>query len=173
MNKQKIKRAAQVLKDNMSDIDSYIENWNQKFATLMTKEHDDLGRILKSHLIIEHYLNHYLSAHYVIEDIEQLRLSFSQKLKLLPDNQNVIFVKKGIDRINKIRNRFSHTLDATICNGELNEIDSVLMYSRPEIVQLRPVERIEHFTVIACGYLSSAPEKIQDIFSEANKHLFD
>ena len=43
------------------------------------------------------------------------------------------------------------------------------MHSRPKIVQLRLIDRIENSIIIACGYLLLTPK---DIFDEENKNLF-
>ncbi|EAS45009.1 hypothetical protein C9J48_20670 [Photobacterium profundum] len=163
-----IKQVAEKLIPHMEMLNAHFEESNSRFNSLMGKGHDDLGRVLKCHLIIEYYLNLYLSHQYGISDIDQIRLSFAQKVNLLPKQGNaVVYVKKGIERINKIRNRFGHKLDASICEGELNEIDDVLKVMRPETKDLSPIERIENFTATACTFLIVQPKEIEEIYADA------
>ncbi|HCG7383725.1 TPA: hypothetical protein NJ378_004566 [Vibrio parahaemolyticus] len=167
-----IKIIADRLKPHMEELDTYFQNKNSDFRALMETNHDELGRVLKCHLVIEHYLTIYFSNHYGIDDIDQIRLSFAQKVNLLPDKGSAVsYVKKGIERVNKIRNRFGHKLDATICNGELNELDDVLKIMRPEVGSETPINRIENFTAIACTFLNVAPKEIEEIFSQAFKNV--
>ena len=167
-----IKIIADRLKPHMEKLDTYFQNKNSDFRALMETNHDELGRVLKCHLVIEHYLTTYLSNHYGIDDIDQIRLSFAQKVKLLPDKGSAVsYVKKGIERVNKIRNRFGHELDAKICNGEINELDDVLKIMRPEVCSETPINRIENFTAIACTFLNVAPKEIEEIFSQAFKNV--
>lgn len=167
-----IKIIADRLKPHMEKLDTYFQNKNSDFRALMETNHDELGRVLKCHLVIEHYLTTYLSNHYGIDDIDQIRLSFAQKVKLLPDKGSAVsYVKKGIERVNKIRNRFGHELDATICNGEINELDDVLKIMSPEVCSETPINRIENFTAIACTFLNVAPKEIEEIFSQAFKNV--
>ncbi|WP_087026399.1 hypothetical protein [Thaumasiovibrio subtropicus] len=91
---------------------------------------------------------------------------------MLPDKGSAVsYIKKGIERVNKIRNRFGHELDATICNGEINELDDVLKAMRPEVCSETPINRIENFTAIACTFLNVAPKEIEEIFSQTFKNV--
>lgn len=73
-----------------------------------------IGRILRAHLFAEHYLSVYLAhANPRLGSIDEARLTFAQKIRLL-DSQNaeVAAVLPGIQRLNAIRNRLAHNLNA-------------------------------------------------------------
>ncbi len=98
------------LKPHWAAIDAHFDEENARFKALFYREHDSLGRVLKCHLVVEHYLERFLEAHYGIADLEGARLSFFQKAKLLPDTAApAAFVKPGVLQLNSIRNRFAMT----------------------------------------------------------------
>ena len=106
-----IERVIEMLKPHWQEIDTHFNDENVRFKGLLACEHDTLGRILKCHLLVEHYMGRFLVAHYGIQEIEDVRLSFFQKARLLPSERTAAaFVKPGILKLNTIRNRFGHEL---------------------------------------------------------------
>jgi hypothetical protein len=105
-----------------------------------------LGRVLKCHLIVEHYLNRFLVAHFGIDNFDDVRLTFAQKAKLLSDRAAAAFVKPGIVQLNRIRNRFGHSLGAELSDADLGSIRTVLDIARRGVTFGSPVEAIEAFT---------------------------
>lgn len=88
------------------------ERWNKDVLTI--------GRILRSHLYVEHYLNEFLEyKNPCLGSISRARLTFSQKLELLPrDNRSINEIIHGIRHLNHIRNRLAHQLEATITEAD-------------------------------------------------------
>ncbi len=128
----------------------------------MSTGHDLMGRVLKCHLIIEHYLDRFLAAKHHIDNIEDARLTFSQKAKLLPNAGSAVsFVKPGILKLNAIRNRFGHRLEAHVEVAELGPINEVLKVARPGVDFVSGIERIEAFTTVACTWLLVNKVQIQ------------
>jgi hypothetical protein len=75
-----------------------------------------IGRILRSHLFVEHYLIQYLeNANPRMGSLAEARITFAQKVALL-DSQNpdVAALLPGLKRLNSIRNRLAHNLDAQV-----------------------------------------------------------
>ena len=155
------------LKPHFATIEQHFEQENRIFVGLISSAHDTLGRVLKCHLLIEHYLDRFLVAHFKIDSFDDVRLSFAQKAALLPSGETAAaFVKPGILRLNRIRNRFSHLLGAELSVQDLGPICTVLDTARPGVAFESPVEAIEAFTTVACTFLIVAPPALQQIFAE-------
>jgi hypothetical protein len=89
----------------VADIDG---RWNQNVEVI--------GRILRAHLFVEHYLAEYLTqANPRLGSLADARATFTQKVALLdaanPDIANML---PGIKRLNVIRNRLAHNLGAQV-----------------------------------------------------------
>src|ERR671911_2431093 len=87
-----------------------------------------LGRLLKCPLVLEHYLDRFLSEHFGIEDVENAKLGFFNKAMLLPSKaSSPAFVKPGILKVTVLRNRVGHHLGTDISFGDLGPIHEVLV----------------------------------------------
>ncbi len=96
------------------------------------------------------------------------RLSFFQKATLLPAaGFPGAFVKPGIIKLNSIRNRFGHNLEARIEEHELEAINVVLAISNLDVEFLNSIDRLEAFTTLACTWLLVSPPHIEEIFTRA------
>lgn len=156
------------LRPHMGEIDARFNEENARFKALMGQDHDIIGRVLKCHLVIEHYLDRFLSNHYGIADISAPKLSFFQKAKLLPDRAAAAaFVKPAILCLNSIRNRFGHSLEPRVILNELQPMLNVLVVVRPEAKFVDPIDAIEAFTTIASTWLIVPPPSLQQVFMDA------
>src|SRR6202000_22202 len=93
-------------------------NWKQ----LNNIEFERIGRILICHLLIETHINKLLEIRLPKGlDIDEANLNFIQKLKMIRNDH--IFKKinffQGIIIVNKIRNKFSHDINAVIEASEI------------------------------------------------------
>lgn len=87
----------------------------EKFEELANKPHDDLGLVLKCHLIVEQGLREYLREVKGLKNLDEARLSFNQCLSLIDNQDGYIFVqKKMIKSLNVIRNKFGHDIDTVL-----------------------------------------------------------
>jgi hypothetical protein len=82
--------------------------WNQNVSAI--------GRILRAHLFVEHYLVEYLTkANPRLGSMSEARISFAQKVVLLDtSNKDLSSILPGIKRLNAIRNRLAHNLSAQV-----------------------------------------------------------
>lgn len=81
--------------------------WNQDVVAI--------GRILRAHLYVEHYLTEFLEkTNPRLGSLVDARLSFAQKVNLLEPHARFRLVVPGIKRLNVIRNRLAHRLDAHV-----------------------------------------------------------
>jgi hypothetical protein len=129
-----------------------------RFDAAFSADHNAIGRVLRVHLVIEQYMNQHISLTYKIDNLEDLRLSFAQKAKLLKDDFSpAAFVKAAILNVNAVRNKFSHTLTPKIEWGEVNNVTNVLKIARKGAVYAEPIDAIEAFAPVACAFLIDSP----------------
>ncbi len=161
-----IERVVAALRPHWAAIDGHFATENRVYVSLISGGHDQLGRVLKCHLVVEHCVERFLSAQ--IPHVGEARLSFAQKAKLLPKARTAAaFVRPGIIQLNSIRNRFAHDLAATVVRQDLGPITEVLEVSRPEIDLDDPVRAVEAFTTVACTFLIVPPPELQQVFADA------
>jgi hypothetical protein len=135
-----------------------------------------VGRILICHLIIEHYLTVFIELEISRKlTLDKIRLTFSQKLKLIEDNEALkeTGIIKGIEIVNMIRNKFSHNLKVVINNNDIKYLKSVVDKIRDkgsnenENIEYSDIATIESFTSMICafmaGYCTSTVHKLQEL----------
>jgi len=167
-----IEQALAVLKPHWAEIEADFEQQNRRFLELLSVDHEPIGRVLRAHLVIENFLDSFLSNFYGIEDIEDLRLSFAQKVKLLPSRQSsAAFVRPGIIQLNAVRNKFGHRINQPVEGHELSAVYEALQHARPDTKFSSQVDAIEAFAAVACAFLSVPPAHLQKLFVEAFSHV--
>lgn len=160
------------LEPHWAEIEADFDRNNQRFLQLSEADHSAIGRILRAHLVIENFINSFLSNHYGIEELDELKLSFYQKAKLLPSrNSSAAFVRPGILQLNAVRNKFGHRLNHEILQHEISAIMEALSVSRKGIQFKEPIEAIEAFTAVACAFLSVAPPHLEKAFELAFRNI--
>jgi len=163
-----IEKVVASLKPHMPAIEAHFHTENAKFIALMGKPHDTLGRLLKCHLVVEHYLGRFLVEHFGIEDVEEAKLGFFNKAMLLPSKaSSAAFVKPGILKLNSLRNKAGHRLGADIGFQHLGPINEVLGVARAGATFQSPIDAIEAFTTVACTWLIVPPKDQQQLFIDA------
>ncbi|MCA2407501.1 hypothetical protein GYN07_04915 [Rhizobium leguminosarum bv. viciae 248] len=167
-----IDKAMAVLKPHWEEIEDDFHRHNARFLQLASTDHDAIGRVLRSHLVVENFMNSYLTEFFGIEDFDELRLTFAQKAKMLPAGKSsASFVRPGIIQLNKVRNKFGHQLNHAVEFQEINSIMQILGIARSETNFTTPMDAIEAFAAIACAFLSIPPKHLQGAFIEAFKHV--
>lgn len=167
-----IQEVLRVLEPHWGRIEADFKHQNERFLELAAADHDMIGRVLKAHLVIESFLGEFLMAHYRIEDLSELRLTFAQKAKLLPQSKSsAAFVRPGIIQLNAVRNKFGHRLNHIIQSHEISAIYEVLQVARSGVQFASQVDAIEAFAPIACAFLTVPPPDLQQLFMEAFAHV--
>ena len=168
LDNEAIQAVVEKLKPHLAVLMQHFERENKIFIGLISSGHDTLGHVLKCHLLVEHYLNRFLVAHFDIDNFDGVRLTFAQKAALLPNRATAAaFVKPGIIELNRIRNRFCHSLGVELSDQDLGSIRTVLDIARAGVTFGSPVEAIEDFTRVACTFLIPQSAEVQQIFTEA------
>lgn len=163
-----IEKAIAALKPYWDEIEADFNRHNERFLKLLAVDHEPIGRILRAHLVIENFLDAFLTNFYQIEDFDDLRLTFAQKAKLLPSSRSsAAFVRPGIIQLNAVRNKFGHKIDHSLEHHNLSAIYEVLRHTRPNVGFSSKIEAIEGFAAVACAFLSVPPLHLQKPFLEA------
>ena len=163
-----IEEVIKILRPHWVAIEEDFNRENERFKALLARDHDTLGRVLKCHLIVEHYVSRFLATHFNLHNINSAKLSFFQKATLLPDAAaSAAFVKPGILRLNTIRNQFGHTLEPIVGHADLGAMQAVLNVARPGVAFPTAIEAIEAFTTVACTWLILPPPALQQVFVDA------
>ena len=163
-----IDRVIDKLRPHLPRIEADFEKENNSLKSLLARDHETTGRVLKSHPIAEHYLDRNLSSRLTSALIQDAKLTFFQKASLLPSSASrEAFVKPGLLKLNAIRNKLAHDLATDLSNLDLGPINSVLSVARPASEFPGSVERIEAFTTIACTWLIPTPPDLEQVFIDA------
>ena len=164
--------AAAVLHPHWNEIESFFDAENRHFGTLAKTDHTNFGRILKCHLIAEIYVERYLCEKLTLSTISSARLSYFQKVMLLPEHgAPPVIIKPGLLLLNKIRNRFAHNLHANVSVDELQLMTDVLAISNRSTDDLSAVEAIELFATLACTWLLVPPPHLEELFAIAFRNV--
>ena len=137
---------------------------------------DVIGRILRAHLYVEHYLTEYLrKANPRLGNLNSVRISFSQKIDLLDPNDSLVKdIIPGIRHLNKIRNRLAHNLSAEITETDAEVFLSNLMFkalreasARPNLPNLEPMVVLEKFAQYAASSLNHQSSSLGAAYKQA------
>ncbi|MDE0331266.1 MAG: hypothetical protein OXL41_05300 [Nitrospinae bacterium] len=165
---ERVKEIVAVLEPHWKEIEEFVEAENMKFKALLRSDHTKSGRILKCHLIAETYVERYLCEKLSLAAISSARLSYFQKVMLLPeDNGPPAIIKPGLLLLNKIRNKFAHNLDTDVSIDELEPMIGVLAVTGRSINGLSAIDAIESFTALACTWLLVSPPHLEALFAKA------
>jgi hypothetical protein len=96
----------------VDSLEQELKVFNDEFKGLVEGENNDLTVVLRSHLIIEYYLDLYIPlANPGVENWNQLRLNFSKKLDIANNKRTSIgLIYPAIKSLNKMRNKYAHNL---------------------------------------------------------------
>jgi len=89
-----------------------------------------MGRVLRSHLIVEYYMTVYLQkANPNLGVIDDAHIGFAQKVDLLGENDAFITALiPGIRRLNIVRNRLAHNLSVSVTPDDVKSFRSIGIY---------------------------------------------
>jgi hypothetical protein len=124
-------------------------------------DYGTLGYLLSCHLIIEHYLDHFIPTRTRgALDWEGARLTFGQKVSLIstlpfPELYNI---PPTIKHLNSLRNKFSHNLSSKLSEEDLLPFRQFLQKCTKGVAELPsdPHELLSLYTMIVCAYFASA-----------------
>lgn len=139
---------------------------------------DAIGRILRSHLFVEHFLSEYLQHRNPdLGLIANARLSFAQKVYLLNEGDRAVaYLIPGIRRLNSIRNRLAHTMDAGVTSADVVDFLQTKLFvaMRAELARGNgepprsdPIDILEEFAKHAGLALQAGVSTLGSVWAEA------
>lgn len=79
-----------------------------------------IGRILRAHLYVEHYLAVYIQGNNAnLGPVKNAKLTFGQMAQLIDRRGELHFVRIGIIHLNKIRNDLAHNLSRAVSKEQI------------------------------------------------------
>ena len=148
-----------------ANLEADVVIFNRDYREFLSHEAEPISRILRLHLVIEHYLHRYLeAANPSLGDLERARLSFGQKLALADTEQMPIhLLVPGIRCLNSLRNRLAHDLHFSVSAFDLSPIESfITMWHR---AAGKPIpsgsDSIEPFCLLASSWLFAYARMIE------------
>lgn len=148
----------------------------QSMENQWARDTDYLGRILRSHLYVEHYMTKYLQeSNPRLGKLSSTRITFSQKIDLLdPQDELLIEIIPGIRQLNKIRNKLAHNLSEEISDKELQVFLSIKPFAaiiielaKPNEPYSEPILIIEKFSQYVACVLNHQFSRIAYAFKQA------
>ncbi len=165
----------------MGGHDKAFQVFDAKFKEITSRWEQDtttIGRILRVHLFVEHFLTEYLqSRNPELGSFEDARISFSQKVTLMGNGTpRAGYLLPGIRRLNTIRNRIAHTLRAEVTDDDVRAFLQIDMFRalRDEMARrnstvpsMDPIAVLEDFAMHAGITLQAIASRDSDVWSKA------
>ena len=161
-------KAAEILLPYLQEFQEHFDSENTRYKELSRADPTNLGRVIKCHLISELYIDNYLREKLAIANIDDARLSYYQKVNLLPDRGlPPMFVKPGLLKLHQIRNKVAHNLNPNLIEKDLQPMTEIMGPMRRETEGLDSIGIIESFTTLACIFLIVTPPHLEDVVAKA------
>jgi hypothetical protein len=148
---------------------AFNEVWNQDARSI--------GRVLRAHLAAEHFLTEFVAGtNPRLGPLEEARVTFSQKVELLPDDDpGVSFLKPGLRRLNAIRNRIAHRLRVDVTAEDRDALLGIPLFAAmcKEIARRDgakpddPLSVVEQFAMFAANFLQAGASPERDLWRQA------
>jgi hypothetical protein len=153
------------LAGNMDLMEKERVEFNNNILSLLNNQTDELGLVLKCHLIIESYIDEFLNIAYpTIKSWNKVGLTFNKKLELINTSHTVMeMAYPSVKCLNTLRNKFSHRLAYKIKDEDYKEI-KVLMtiwYTAAGETVPKGLRLIEQFTMWYCASINSMSNGIR------------
>ncbi len=128
-----INKAMRKLFDSYGGKEKFFETTKKRLAEFNARWDQDIGamgRVLRSHLIVEYYMTAYLQmANPNLGPLDDARIGFAQKVDLLGNHDaQITTLIPGIQRLNTVRNRLAHNLSVSVTQDDVNSFKSVGIY---------------------------------------------
>lgn len=158
-----------------------------EFTRVWKQDAERMGRILRAHLAVEHFVGMYLCAmNPSLGDVAGARLSYAQKVDLLKAEENsmVAMILPGLRRLGAIRNHIAHRLLVDLTKEDEDVFLAIALFKasrdakhgnyleHPEVKPIaddRPLAIVEEFAQFASGLLHAAADPDREVWAEAMK----
>lgn len=142
-----------------------VAAFNERYGDLVRADTSGMSVILRSHLIVEHFIDEYLTkAHPGVQDWDAARLTFAQKLALIDHPQtNLAMAMPGIRALNRARNKIAHMLDAALSPSDLQPMEEFIRvwYGAAGKPVPTGMEAVSHFALTVAAFLHGSARMIE------------
>ncbi|MBX3352986.1 MAG: hypothetical protein KF684_08615 [Phycisphaeraceae bacterium] len=142
-----------------------LADFNKRYGDLINADTSGMTVILRSHLIVEHFIDEYLpKAHPGVQDWDAARLTFAQKVAFIDHpRSNLTMVMPGIRALNRARNKIAHTLDAALPPGDLRPMEEFVRVWYGAAGKPIPtgMDAVPHFALTVAGFLHGSSRMIE------------
>lgn len=139
--------------DGLENFHAELKNRVEESQKAWSSDFIGIGKILRSHLYAEYYLNKYLFKLYNLKEKELDNLSFYKKLVYIEEkNDSLKSLLPAIKKFNKIRNNMTHdlgyflTIDETNYFKDIEEFKSYFFITKTQINENLPIDVYELFS---------------------------
>ena len=161
-------RDSPLFKKLLADADSMeadVQTFNREYREFLASEEEPISRVLRLHLVVEHYLLEYLkAANPSLGELERARLGFVQKLELADNTETSMhLLMPGIRCLNSLRNRLGHSLHFALSDFDVSPIESFVAAWHGAAGKPIPsgLDSIEAFATLASSWLFSYSRMIE------------
>lgn len=155
---------------------SLMDERLRTFNAVWAQDSERIGRVLRAHLAVEHFMTDYISAKNPgLGPLEDVRLTFSQKVGLLPNNEGAISpLKTGLKQLNSIRNRIAHNLKVDVLEDDKVSFLKIGIFAAMRSERAKrmgqpaddPLSVLEQFSQFAAGMLHAAASPDARLWAE-------
>ncbi|UIF86088.1 hypothetical protein [Cupriavidus sp. UYPR2.512] len=181
MDTEQFKYVASRTLEIMGGREAAITSMEAEFEAMKKRwdqDTDTIGRILRAHLHVEHYLTEHLqTANPNLGEIDSARLSFAQKVELLKSDAGTIdMIVGGVRHLNRIRNRLAHNLSAGVTEDDAGvflsqEIFAAMRQAKVKDSNIQPstnpLDVLEDFAEFASAMFHNASTPYGKAFDQA------
>jgi len=148
----------------------------REFNEAWHRDTDAMGRLLRAHLVVEHFMGKYLAfVNPRLASLENARLSYLQKLELLTDDSVPLqVIRPGLKRLNELRNKFAHRLNHRLTWEDVEDIATLPVFkafreelAKPGVPSNRPIEIVDEFARLASTWLQSGSNEEGTLWERA------
>jgi hypothetical protein len=154
-----------------------IDDLFREFNAIWDQDTHSIGRVLRAHLAADYFMTAAIaSTNPHLGSLESARLSFSQKVELIPDDDpSMSFLKPGLRRLNTIRNRMAHRLRVDITAEDREAFLNIQMFTAMRNESARyeglkpddPLSVTEQFAMFAASLLHGASDPQRHLWRQA------
>ena len=154
-----------------------IDERIRAFNAVWAQDSEQIGRVLRAHLAVEHFMTDYIRAKNPgLGPLDDVRLTFSQKVSMLPSDDAVVSpLKTGLKRLNRIRNRIAHNLKVDVVDDDRIALLNIAIFSAMRSERAKrmgppaddPLSVLEQFSKFAAGMLHAAASPDAGLWADA------
>ena len=114
--------------EHFDEMDRGRLEFKRQFSTFIENKTDEMAVVLKSHLIVEHYIDQYIATAFPsIANTNKLNLRFSSKIEMINNPRTIFgYYSDSLKQLNSLRNKFAHNLEYTISDVDLSKMKEVM-----------------------------------------------